>query len=123
MRNDLKKVNGVSRRRILQTGAVTVTTLSTAGVAAASGGGSVTKQTSNVMGPSLVLAEDPDELPSYGIGLLDDRVAISCYEQDSGTVQAVIDTGVPKIRDWANSIYVSYRSDAQPIESQRIIKR
>ncbi len=64
-----------------------------------------------------------NELPSYGIGLLDDRVAISCYEQDSGTVQAMIDTDVPEVRDWANSVYASYRSDARPIESQRIRER
>ncbi|MFC4544052.1 helix-turn-helix transcriptional regulator [Halosolutus amylolyticus] len=63
-----------------------------------------------------------DELPPYGIGLLDDRVAISCYEQDSGTVRAVIDTDAPAVREWAESVYTSYRSDAQPLEPHRIVE-
>ncbi len=60
-----------------------------------------------------------DELPPHGTGLLDERVVISCYEQESGTVQAMIDTDVPAIREWAQSVYERYRSDARPIESQR----
>jgi predicted transcriptional regulator len=55
-----------------------------------------------------------DDLPSYGIGLLDDCVAISCYEQDSGTVQAVIDTDAPAVREWAESTYEFYRREARP---------
>ena len=82
MRNDVKKANGVSRRRILQTGAVAVTTLSTAGVAAANGGGGVTKQTSNVMGPSLVLAEDPDDLTDCV-----DTGDRDVYEEDGATLR------------------------------------
>ena len=61
-----------------------------------------------------------DELPPHGTGLLNDRVVISCYEQDSGTVQAVIDTDVRVIHKWAQSVYEGYRSGARPIESQQI---
>lgn len=60
-----------------------------------------------------------DELPEYGTGLLDERVTISCYEQDSGAVQAVIDTDVPAVREWALSVYERYRSDARPIDTER----
>lgn len=55
-----------------------------------------------------------DDFPAYGIGLLDDCVAISCYEQGSGTVHAVIDTNAPAIREWAESTYESYRREARP---------
>jgi hypothetical protein len=55
-----------------------------------------------------------DEFPAYGIGLLDDCVTISCYEQGSGTVHAVIDTDAPAVREWAESTYESYRSEARP---------
>jgi predicted transcriptional regulator len=55
-----------------------------------------------------------DDLPSYGIGLLDDCVVISCYERGSGTVHAVIDTDVPAVREWAESTYEAYRREARP---------
>ncbi|MFD1562188.1 helix-turn-helix transcriptional regulator [Haloarchaeobius amylolyticus] len=55
-----------------------------------------------------------DDFPPYGIGLLDDCVAISCYEQGSGTVHAVIDTDAPAVREWAESTYESYRREARP---------
>ncbi len=63
-----------------------------------------------------------DDLPPYGTGLLDERVLISCYEQDSGTVQAVVDTDVPAVREWAHSVYERYRSDARPIEPHRLVE-
>ncbi len=56
-----------------------------------------------------------DELPKCGIGLLETRVTISCYEQDSGSVQALIDTDVPAIREWAESTYASFETDARPV--------
>lgn len=59
-----------------------------------------------------------DSLPPYGLGLLDDRVAISCYEQESGTVQALVDTDVAAVREWAESTYEMYRSDALPVEPE-----
>ena len=62
-----------------------------------------------------------DQLPLYGIGLLDDRVTISCFEQDSGTVRALIDTASPEVREWAESVYASYRTDARPIDMQQIV--
>lgn len=55
-----------------------------------------------------------DDLPSFGIGLLDDCVTISCYEQASGTVHAVLDTDARAVREWAESTYESYRHEARP---------
>ncbi len=63
-----------------------------------------------------------DDLPPHGTGILDDCVTISCYEQNSGTVQAVIDTDVPVAREWAQSVYDRYAADARPVEPQQLLK-
>jgi predicted transcriptional regulator len=57
-----------------------------------------------------------DRLPSCGTGLLDERVAISCYEQDSGTVHALVDTEVAAVYDWAESVSERYASEARPVD-------
>lgn len=59
-----------------------------------------------------------DELPPCGIGILDDRVIISGHEQGSGTVQALVDTDVPVVHEWAQSIYERYTSDARLFKPQ-----
>lgn len=62
---------------------------------------------------------DHDDLPPYGIGLLDACVTISCYEVDSGTVHALIDTDAPEVREWAKSVYETHRSGARHVEPQK----
>ena len=57
-----------------------------------------------------------DDLPSCGIGLLDDRVVVSCYERDSGTVHALVDTEVAAVREWAQSVYGTIASESYPVE-------
>ncbi|SIR56720.1 helix-turn-helix transcriptional regulator [Natronorubrum thiooxidans] len=63
-----------------------------------------------------------DDVPACGIGLLDERVIISCYGQGSGTVQALIVTAAPDIREWAESVYERYASDARHIDPRRIVE-
>jgi predicted transcriptional regulator len=63
-----------------------------------------------------------DDLPPYGVGLLDERVTISCYEEDSGTVHALVDSNAPAVREWAESVYESYRSSARHIEPQQSVE-
>lgn len=46
-----------------------------------------------------------DDLPSYGVCIFDDRIAISCYDPDSVTVRVVVDTESPDAREWAESVY------------------
>jgi predicted transcriptional regulator len=58
-----------------------------------------------------------DDLPPYGTGILDDRVVISCYVEDSGMVRALVDTDEPAVREWALSVYDTYTAKAQPVES------
>lgn len=61
-----------------------------------------------------------DDLPPYGTGLLDNRVAISCYERERGTVNALIDTDAPAVRGWAESIFERYRADARPLDPEPV---
>ncbi|SDQ24033.1 helix-turn-helix transcriptional regulator [Natronobacterium texcoconense] len=56
-----------------------------------------------------------DDLPPYGVCLFDDRIGISCYNPINGTVQAFVDTDAPEAREWAESIYASYRRDARQL--------
>lgn len=62
-----------------------------------------------------------EDLPPHGIALFDDRIAISGYDHDSGGVKVLLDTGTPEAREWAESVYASYRSDARPLEPQRVV--
>ncbi|MGM0604967.1 MAG: helix-turn-helix transcriptional regulator [Halobacteriota archaeon] len=57
-----------------------------------------------------------DALPPRGTGLLDERVAISCYEQDSGAVHVLIDTDVAAVREWAQSVFETHTAEAKPVE-------
>ena len=75
-----------------------------------------------LMGRENVTILEHDDCPRCGIGLLDDRVVISCREQDCGTVQTVIDTDAPAIREWAESTYTAYESDAPPLEPHRLVE-
>ncbi|WP_247730258.1 helix-turn-helix transcriptional regulator [Halovivax limisalsi] len=61
-----------------------------------------------------------DDLPPYGVGLLDDRTVISCYEPGSGAVAAVIDTDAPPVREWATSVFDRHRADARRFDPRPI---
>lgn len=56
-----------------------------------------------------------DELPSYGVSLFDDRIAISGYDLDGVTVRVLVDTDAPDAREWAESIYTTYRRETPTI--------
>jgi len=60
-----------------------------------------------------------DDLPSYGVGIVDNRVAVSGYDPDSGTVQVLIETDAPEAREWAESIYRSYRRENPTLALER----
>lgn len=61
-------------------------------------------------------ALERDDLPPYGVGLLDERVVISCYGWESGGVKALVDTDAPIVREWALPVYESHVPDARPVE-------
>ncbi|WP_129114758.1 helix-turn-helix transcriptional regulator [Halegenticoccus tardaugens] len=50
-----------------------------------------------------------DALPPYGVGILDSRIAVSGYDPDSVTVRVLVDTDASEAREWAESVYRSYR--------------
>ncbi|MFC7154715.1 helix-turn-helix transcriptional regulator [Halomarina halobia] len=52
-----------------------------------------------------------DDLPPYGVGIFDDRIAISGYDPDTGTVHVLVDTDAPAAREWAESVYRVFRRE------------
>ncbi len=61
-----------------------------------------------------------DELPSYGVGIFDDRTAIVGNDLDSGAVKVLIDSDAQAAREWAEAVYASYREGARPLEHSLI---
>jgi predicted transcriptional regulator len=62
-----------------------------------------------------------DDLPPYGLTLVDDRVAVSGYDPERGSVTAVVDTDAPAARAWGESVYASYRADARPFDAAAVV--
>lgn len=60
-----------------------------------------------------------DDLPAYGVGIFDDRIAISGYDYDSVTVRVLVDTDAPEAREWAEETYESHRRETPilPVET------
>ncbi|WP_254532823.1 helix-turn-helix transcriptional regulator [Natrinema gelatinilyticum] len=56
-----------------------------------------------------------DSLPHYGIGIFDGRIAISGYNPNRGTVEALLDTDSTEACEWAESVYRSYRREVPTI--------
>lgn len=56
-----------------------------------------------------------DGVPPCGISIFDDRVAVTGYDDDSGTVTVLVDTDDPAAREWAKSTFETYRRDARPL--------
>ena len=50
-----------------------------------------------------------DDLPPYGIGIFDHRIAICGHDPDSVSVRVLLDTDSPDAREWAESTYSFYR--------------
>lgn len=63
-----------------------------------------------------------DDLPSYGISIFDDRIGVSGYDPDSGTVRVFIDTDASVAREWAESTFESFRRDARPLAHEPIVE-
>ena len=63
-----------------------------------------------------------DDLPPFGIGIFDQRIAISGYDSDSVTVRVLVDTDAPEAREWAESIYQSYRRQTPTIPLETVME-
>lgn len=53
---------------------------------------------------------------SHGLVLFDERVGIGSYCQTTGALQAFIDTDEPNAREWAETIYDAYWTEAERFE-------
>lgn len=60
-----------------------------------------------------------DDLPTFGVGIFDERIAISGYDPDSASVQVLVDTDDPDAREWAEEVFATYwrQTPTIPIES------
>lgn len=56
-----------------------------------------------------------DDLPPYGVGIFDDRVAVACPDQETGTIRALIDTDDVDARAWAESTFESFGRESRPL--------
>ena len=63
-----------------------------------------------------------DDLPAFGLGLFDDRICIVGYDPESGTVRVSIDTDNPEAREWAESIYQSYRRETPTLALETTVE-
>ena len=50
-----------------------------------------------------------DELPPFGVSILDERVAITGYDREGVSVRVLIDTDDTDAREWADSMFTSHR--------------
>ncbi|MFH5801596.1 helix-turn-helix transcriptional regulator [Haladaptatus sp. CMAA 1911] len=56
-----------------------------------------------------------DNIP-FGITLCDDRIGIGIYDDNTGMLKLFVDTDDPEAREWAESVYHSYRAEATQVE-------
>jgi predicted transcriptional regulator len=51
-----------------------------------------------------------------GLYIFDDRVILGGYNLESGVLRVVVDTDDPEAIDWADSVYTTYRREAEPFD-------
>ena len=56
-----------------------------------------------------------EDLP-YGLAIFDDRVGIGVRNEETRTLQTFVDTDSPMVREWAEEVFESYRSEAVRME-------
>lgn len=56
-----------------------------------------------------------DDLPPYGVCLFDERIVICGYDIDNVSVRVLIDTETAVAREWAESIYTTYRRETPTV--------
>ncbi|MBX0297971.1 helix-turn-helix transcriptional regulator [Haloarcula nitratireducens] len=61
-----------------------------------------------------------DELPPYGIGIFDDRIAICGHDSESVSVRVLLDTDSADAREWAESKYDFYRRQTPTIPLETV---
>ncbi|MFC6837831.1 helix-turn-helix transcriptional regulator [Halomarina ordinaria] len=62
-----------------------------------------------------------DDLPPYGIGIFDRRIAIFGHDPDSVTVRVLLDTDSEDAREWAESQYEFYRRQTPTVPLETVV--
>jgi predicted transcriptional regulator len=62
-----------------------------------------------------------DDLPPYGIGIFDHRVAVCGHDSDSVTVRVLVDTDSEDAREWAESQYEFYRRQTPTVPLETVV--
>ncbi|WP_224450199.1 helix-turn-helix transcriptional regulator [Haloprofundus salilacus] len=57
-----------------------------------------------------------EKLP-YGLAIFDERVGIGGYDDETGLLQAFVDTDSPLAREWAERVYASIKADSTLFDS------
>ena len=63
-----------------------------------------------------------DDLPRYGIGIFDHRVAVCGYDPDSVAVRVLLDTDAPEVREWAQEEYDRYRRGTPTLPVEAVVE-
>lgn len=63
-----------------------------------------------------------DDLPPYGIGISDRRIAICGHDPDSVTVRVLLDTDSEEAREWAESRYGFYRRQTPTVPLETTVE-
>lgn len=58
-----------------------------------------------------------DALP-YGLAIFDNRVGIGGYDKETGQLRVFVDTDAAIAREWAESVYASFRADSDPLNER-----
>lgn len=58
-----------------------------------------------------------ERLP-YGLAVLDERVGIGGYDDETGLMRAFVDTDSPLAREWAARVYESVKADSAPLDGR-----
>lgn len=64
---------------------------------------------------TILVHESLPDKDRCGIGLYDDRMGICCHDQETGMLEAVVDTDTLEAREWAESVYERRREEARPL--------
>lgn len=54
----------------------------------------------------------------YGLVILDDRVGIGGYDEETGAMRAFVDTDAAVAREWAERVYAVYRERSTPLAEE-----
>ncbi|MBX0296831.1 helix-turn-helix transcriptional regulator [Haloarcula nitratireducens] len=63
-----------------------------------------------------------DDLPPYGIGIFDHRIAICGHDPDSVTVRVLLDTDSEDAREWAESKFEFYRHQTPTLPLETVVE-